>query len=63
MFTRVFRQERVLVALNRGAACEITLPFSPLLDDRAWTREEGDAALEGLTLRLAAGAAVILHSR
>ncbi|EIX1532996.1 maltodextrin glucosidase [Cronobacter sakazakii] len=63
VFTRVFRQERVLVALNRGAACEITLPFSPLLDDRAWTREEGDGALEGQTLRLAAGAAVILHSR
>ncbi|WP_032983726.1 alpha-amylase family glycosyl hydrolase, partial [Cronobacter malonaticus] len=63
VFTRVFQQERVLVALNRGAACEITLPFSPLLDDRAWTREEGGGALEGQTLRLAAGAAVILHSR
>ncbi|NDO80544.1 maltodextrin glucosidase [Citrobacter sp. NCU1] len=45
VFVRVLHQQRVLVAINRGAACEVVLPDSPLLNDIQWQRHEGNGQL------------------
>ena len=52
VFLRVLGAERVLVAINRGEACDVTLPDSPLLHVAQWQRREGDAQLEGMRLTL-----------
>ena len=46
VFVRVLNQQRVLVAINRGEACEVVLPASPLLNAvqmamqrRAWATD------------------------
>lgn len=45
VFVRVYQNERVLVAINRGEDTEITLPWDPLLDGKVWKMVEGDAQL------------------
>ncbi|CNE64218.1 maltodextrin glucosidase [Yersinia nurmii] len=45
VFVRTYRQERILVALQRGQGAEICLPESPLLNVENWRREEGDSQL------------------
>lgn len=32
VFVRVYKQQRVLVAINRGEACEVVIEDSPLLN-------------------------------
>ena len=59
VFVRVLEAQRVLVAINRGAACEVVLEDSPLLRVRAWLRREGAGELrEDLLLLPAASASV-----
>lgn len=41
VFVRVLNQQRVLVAINRGEACEVVLPASPLLNVAQWQCKEG----------------------
>ncbi|MFS9381279.1 maltodextrin glucosidase [Citrobacter sp. ANG330] len=41
VFLRVYQQQRVLVAINRGEACEVVLPASPLLNVTEWRCKEG----------------------
>ncbi|WP_333498980.1 maltodextrin glucosidase [Kluyvera sp. CHPC 1.2972] len=59
VFLRVLGAERVLVAINRGEACDITLADSPLLHVARWHRREGDAQLEGMGLTLPAVSASV----
>lgn len=51
-FVRVYQNERVLVAINRGPQASITLPWNPLLSGRAWTQLEGEAGLDNRELSL-----------
>lgn len=62
VFVRVYHNERVLVAINRGEAINITLPWSPLLSGKAWTRLEGDAELTVGDIRLPAVSAALWRS-
>lgn len=43
VFVRVYNQQRVLVAINRGEACEVVLEDSPLLAGKTWKIKEGKA--------------------
>lgn len=52
VFVRVYQNERVLVAINRGDAEAITLPWNPLLSGKAWTQLEGEALLDNHELSL-----------
>ncbi|HGL6327684.1 TPA: maltodextrin glucosidase [Citrobacter amalonaticus] len=45
VFLRVYQQQRVLVAINRGEACEVVLPASPLLNVTEWRCKEGKGQL------------------
>lgn len=45
VFLRVYQQQRVLVAINRGEACEVVLPASPLLNVTEWHCKEGKGQL------------------
>lgn len=62
VFVRVYHNERVLVAINRGEAINITLPWSPLLSGKAWTRLEGDAELTVRDIHLPAVSAALWRS-
>lgn len=59
VFLRVYNQQRVLVAINRGEACEVVLPASPLLNVNAWQIKEGKADLQDCVLSLPAISAAI----
>lgn len=39
VFVRVLNQQRILVAINRGEACEVVLPASPFLNVVQWQRK------------------------
>ena len=39
-FVRVYKQQRVLVAINRGEACEVVVDDLPLLDVNGWQLKE-----------------------
>jgi alpha-glucosidase len=54
VFVRVLNQQRVLVAINRGHACEVVLPSSPLLNVAQWRHEEGKGQVMGDVLTLPA---------
>lgn len=54
VFVRVYHQQRVLVAINRGEACEVVLDDSPLLKVKAWQLKEGNSALQEGILSLPA---------
>ncbi len=47
VFVRVYNQQRVLVAINRGEACEVVLEDSPLLAGKMWKSKEGKATFRG----------------
>jgi len=54
VFARVYNQQRVLVAINRGEACEVVLDDSPLLNVERWQLKEGKADLQEGVLSLPA---------
>lgn len=54
IFLRLYQQERVLVAINRGESCEVVLPESPLLDVKVWHGKEGKGTLQDGVLSLPA---------
>ena len=62
IFVRVWQNERVLVALNRGEETALTLPWDPLLTDKDWTRLEGKAKFENRELSLPAVSVALWHS-
>ena len=59
VFVRLLNQQRVLVAINRGEACEVVLPASPLLNVTAWQRKEGHGQLADGILTLPAISATV----
>lgn len=54
VFVRVLNRQRVLVAINRGQACEVVLPDSPLLSVSHWQQKEGKGVLADDILTLPA---------
>jgi alpha-glucosidase len=54
VFLRLYQQERVLVAINRGESCEVVLPESPLLEAKVWHLKEGKGTLQDEVLALPA---------
>lgn len=54
VFVRVLNRHRVLVAINRGHACEVVLPASPLLSVSQWQHKEGNGMLADDILTLPA---------
>lgn len=63
VFVRVYKQQRVLVAINRGEACEVVIEDSPLLDVGAWTLQEGAGAFHDGVLTLPAISACVWSAR
>lgn len=59
VFVRVLNQQRVLVAINRGEACEVVLPASPFLNVAQWQRKEGHGQLTNGILALPAISATV----
>lgn len=59
VFVRVYNQQRVLVAINRGEACEVVLEDSPLLAGKMWKSKEGKATFQGSVLTLPAISAAV----
>ena len=59
VFVRVYHQQRVLVAINRGEACEVVLPASPLLNVSEWRGKEGKGQLAEGVLSLPAISATV----
>ncbi|SUG49147.1 maltodextrin glucosidase [Salmonella enterica subsp. arizonae] len=45
VFVRVYQQQRALVAINRGEACEVALEASPLLNVAGWQCKTGRGTL------------------
>ena len=58
VFVRVLGAERVMVAINRRAACEVVLPDSPLLNVK-WQRKEGAGQVADDVLALPAISATV----
>lgn len=54
VFVRVLNRQRVLVAINRGDACEAVLPSSPLLNAVQWQHQEGKGQIADDILTLPA---------
>ncbi|MGL4725945.1 MAG: maltodextrin glucosidase [Scandinavium sp.] len=54
VFVRVLKQQRVLVAINRGEPCEVVLDASPLLVVKEWLLKEGKGTLADDVLTLPA---------
>ncbi|MBB1200461.1 maltodextrin glucosidase [Enterobacteriaceae bacterium 89] len=54
VFVRVLKQQRALVAINRGEACEVVLDGSPLLQVKEWLLKEGKGTLVDDVLTLPA---------
>lgn len=59
VFVRVLNQQRVLVAINRGEACEVVLPASPFLNAVQWQCKEGHGQLTDGILALPAISATV----
>lgn len=59
VFVRVYNQQRVLVAINRGEACEVVLEDSPLLVGKTWMNKEGKATFHEGVLTLPAISAAV----
>ena len=59
VFVRVYNQQRVLVAINRGEACEVVLEDSPLLAGKTWKIKEGKAMFQESVLTLPAISAAV----
>uniref|UniRef100_UPI0028AFF904 maltodextrin glucosidase n=1 Tax=Atlantibacter sp. TaxID=1903473 RepID=UPI0028AFF904 len=54
VFMRLWRQQKVLIAINRGEETRIELPWSPLMAETEWRLEEGKAQLTGQSLLMPA---------
>jgi len=54
VFVRVLKQQRVLVAINRGEPCEVVLEATPLLAVKEWLLKEGKGTLHDDVLSLPA---------
>ncbi|MNC66992.1 Maltodextrin glucosidase [compost metagenome] len=54
VFMRVYNQQRVLIAINRGDACEVVPDDSPLLNVKQWTLKEGKGVVQEGVLSLPA---------
>ena len=54
VFMRVYNQQRVLVAINRGDACEVVIDDSPLLNVKQWQLKEGKGVAQEGVLSLPA---------
>ncbi|PJR63337.1 maltodextrin glucosidase [Klebsiella sp. K-Nf6] len=63
VFVRVYKQQRVLVAINRGEACEVVIEDSPLLNVAGWTLLEGAGAFQDGVLTLPAISASVWSGR
>ncbi|HCF8897528.1 TPA: maltodextrin glucosidase [Klebsiella pneumoniae] len=63
VFVRVYKQQRVLVAINRGEACEVVIEDSPLLNVAGWTLLEGAGAFQDGVLTLPAISANVWSGR
>lgn len=63
VFVRVYQHERVLVAINRGEACEVVLSDVPLLNVPAWQCKVGTGTIEDNVLSLPAVSATIWRNR
>ncbi|ENR9723864.1 maltodextrin glucosidase [Klebsiella aerogenes] len=63
VFVRVYKQQRVLVAINRGHACEVVIDASPLLEGKTWQRKEGAGEMHDDVLSLPAISASVWCSR
>lgn len=59
VFIRVYHQQRVLVAINRGEACEVVLEAMPLLNVKRWQLKEGTGEIEQNILSLPAVSACV----
>jgi hypothetical protein len=59
VFVRVYNQQRALVAINRGEACEVVLDHSPLLNVKTWLLKEGKGTIQENILSLPAVSASI----
>lgn len=59
VFVRVLKQQRVLVAINRGEPCEVVLEADPLLKVKEWHLKEGKGTLVDDVLTLPAISASI----
>jgi len=59
VFARVYNQQRVLVAINRGEACEVVQDDSPLLNVKAWQLKEGKGTVQDGVLSLPAVSASV----
>lgn len=59
VFIRVLKQQRVLVAINRGEPCEVVLEADPLLVVKEWLLKEGKGTLVDDVLTLPAISASI----
>ena len=59
VFVRVWRQARVVVAINRGGESTVTLPDSPLLAVAGWQCVEGEGTLCDQRLHIPAVSAVV----
>ncbi|WP_333893845.1 hypothetical protein, partial [Atlantibacter subterraneus] len=51
---RLWQQQKVLIAINRGDETRIELPWSPLMAQTEWRLEEGKAQLTGQSLLMPA---------
>jgi alpha-glucosidase len=63
VFVRVWQQQRVLVAINRGEACEVVLDDSPLLTVASLQCVEGHGSLHDGVLTLPAISATVWSGR
>lgn len=63
VFARVYQRERVLVAINRGAACEVALDDHPLLAHGDWQRLEGAGEMANQRLTLGAETVSVWRAR
>ena len=63
VFVRVYQHERVLVAINRGKACEVVLSDLPLVDVPAWQCKVGTGTIEDNVLSLPAVSATLWRNR
>ncbi|HBR1873790.1 TPA: maltodextrin glucosidase [Klebsiella variicola] len=63
VFVRVYKLQRVLVAINRGEACEVVIEDSPLLNVAGWTLLEGAGAFQDGVLTLPAISASVWSGR
>lgn len=63
VFVRVYKQQRVLVAINRGHACEVVIDASPLLEGKTWQRKEGAGDMHDDVLSLPKISASVWCSR